>query len=125
MAIKATGKKKDGLMVYRVRVYVPQANGEKKQIERTALGLQEAKRIEQELLEKEPEGMTFGELATLYSRSRQGEIRRTTLEKADRIIRVHVLPEFENKALESLTIPVLTDWKSEIGSLPLALPPPR
>ena len=121
MAITSTGKKKDGLLIYRVRVYVPQANGEKKQIERVAYGLQEAKRIEKELMNEEPEGMTFGELATLYEKAKQGEIRRSTLEKAHRILRYHVMPEFENKSIDSLTLPVLGDWKSDIGSLPLAL----
>lgn len=121
MSIYPTNKKKNGLTVYRVIYRFTDSAGNYKSKERTALGLQEAKRIEKELQNQEPEGMTFGELATLYSRSKQGEIRRTTIEKADRILRVHVLPEFADKALESLTIPALTRWKQEIAGKPLAL----
>ncbi len=115
MAITATGKKKDGLMIYRVRVYV---DGVRR--ERRAFGLQEAKRIENELTNKEPEGITVGELADLYSKSRAGENRKTTIAKADQILRTHVLPEFANKSAE-LSIPDLSLWKAEIGQKNLSL----
>ena len=115
MSITATGKKKDGLMIYRVRVTKDQ-----KRIERRVAGLQEAKRVERALLEQEPAGITVGELVQTYIEARTGERRQTTLAKFEGIMRTHVLPEYENRSAE-LSIPELTAWKSSIGQKPLSL----
>lgn len=121
MSITATKKKKDGLVVYRVRVRVKQPDGSLQQFERRVVGLQEAKRAEQEMLGEQPTGMTVSELATLYSQSRVGENRRTTIEKADRILRCHVFPTFGDTPVDALSVPALQKWKADIGRSGLAL----
>lgn len=124
MSITATKRKKDGLTQYRVRVSYKVAGGFKVR-ERTAYGLQAAKEIEQELkdsiAEEQHQRVTVEQLAKMYSESRAGEIRKVTIEKADRIIRCHVLPFLAKKDIQALTLPVLAKWKAEIGKKDLSL----
>lgn len=128
MSITATKRKKDGLTQYRVRVSYKTPEGYKVK-ERKVYGLQNAKETEvalqnDEPLEEEtpaPKVITVGELAKMYSDSRIGQIRKVTIEKADRIIRVHVLPYFASADIRTLSLPVLAKWKAEIAKKDLAL----
>lgn len=115
MAITSTGKKKDGVLIYRVRVVK-----DGKRVERRVHGFQEAKRIEEELLADARGDITVGELATLYHDSRVGQVRNTTLAKADRILASHVLPVFGSRPAE-LSIPALSKWKADIAQKDLSL----
>ena len=122
MSITATKKKKDGLMQYRVRVGLKQPDGSFRYVERTAYGINEARRVESELRSAPPVSVrTLAALIDEYNLSRAGQVRQTTQEKADSYLRLHVLPTYGTYNVERLTLPVLQQWKNELNAKGLSV----
>lgn len=121
MPITKTGKSKDGLTQYRVRVNYTTINGEYKQIERTAYGKAEAQALERSLLQEyadsgeSPERMTVRELYEEYIESISHDIRETTLDKKKRDMENIILPDLWNIRLDRLNTQILQKWKNSVG----------
>ena len=123
---KVEGEKKDGLQKYRVRVNYIDRFGKYRQAERTAYGIDEAKRIEMELTNSskgrgQSKSMTVQALYDEYIAAKKHEVRETTLDKAEQILDTHVLGTMGGVKLDKLTVPVLQKWKLEIEGKGLAL----
>lgn len=113
--------KKDGKQKYRVRINYTDTLGRSKQIERTAYGSDEAKRLERELsqsvkAETPAANLTVGKLYEEYIAAKKHEIRASTMIKKQQIITLHVLPYLAEAKLDKLTAPVLQKWKQDIES---------
>lgn len=126
MPITKTGKSKDGLTQYRVRVNYTTINGEYKQIERTAYGKAEAQALERSLLQEyadsgeSPERMTVRELYEEYIESISHDIRETTLDKKKRDLEIIILPDLWNLRLDRLNTQVLQKWKNSVAKKDLS-----
>lgn len=126
MPITKTGKIKNGLQQYRVRVNYTTPAGQYKQIERTAYGKAEAQELERRLLSEcrdnavWPGRITVAELADEYLQSVSHEIRETTLATKRQIIEQGILPMFSDTRIDRLTSPMLQHWKNEIAGRNLA-----
>ena len=123
---KVEGEKKDGLQKYRVRVNYIDRFGKYRQAERTAYGIDEAKRIEMELTNSskgrgQSKSMTVQALYDEYIAAKKHEVRETTLDKAERILQTHILPELKDVKLKNLSAHVLQKWKLTIDEKGLAL----
>lgn len=126
MPITKTGKTKNGLQQYRVRVAFTDAAGNHKQIERTAYGKSEALAIERKLQEEVRGGelvarLTLRTLADEFLASRVHDVRETTLDKDRRNLEIILTPEIVDLRLDRLTASALQNWKSDIGARDLAL----
>ncbi len=126
MPITKTGKKKDGLTQYRVRVNYTDSLGKARQVERTAYGMDEAKQIEGALIaeykdKKTAARLTVEELFKEYEEYHSHETRITTHEKTMRLLQRLVLPKIENYRLDKLTQPVLARWKNEMAATGYAI----
>lgn len=103
---------------YRVRVSTI-INGKQKQLERTAHSYSEAKQLEQKLLIqlKNPNEitLTIKELSEEYIKFKEIEVRKSSLLKIERIIRLHIVPQLEDYPIENLSIKVLQDWKLNLA----------
>lgn len=98
------GEKKDGLQKYRVRVNYIDRFGKYRQAERTAYGIDEAKRIEMELTNSskgrgQSKSMTVQALYDEYIAAKRHEVRETTLDKAEQILSTHVLGAMEGNTV--------------------------
>lgn len=121
MPITKTGKKKDGLQQYRVRINYTDNLGKPHQIERTAYGLEEAKQLETALMSKykdkrTPVKLTIKELCDEYAAYHSHETRRTSHESTMKILKLRVLPYLADCRLDKLTQPILADWKNKIAA---------
>lgn len=114
MSITSTGKKKDGLVVYRVRV-----TKDGKRVERRVAGYAEAKRVEQELLGA-PAGLTFEELVKIWMDYRKDSVRPATYQSENYMLNRYILPYFKNQPAE-LSVQALAKWQSTINGLGLAI----
>lgn len=127
MPINKVEGRKNGLQKYRVRINYTDEFGKARQLERTAYGMDEARKIESQLLTKVHAGeltgecMTFRKLCDSYLKAKSDDVRETTIEKASKILELHVLPYFENTKLSKLSIPLLQEWKTEINKKNYAL----
>lgn len=130
MPIYKTGKKKDGLLQYRVRVAYTDVQGKTHQAERTAYGLSEANAIEQSLKAEYANSgaakaahakMTLQELYTEYAEYHAHETRRSTHETTLKTLRRRVLAYLADTRLDRLTQPALADWKNKIAALELSI----
>lgn len=126
MPIYKVDGKKDGKQKYRVRIYYTNSNGDYRQSERTAYGLEEAKALEQELTISSREvgaskNPTLAELHEEYIASRKKSVRQSSSEKSQSILNQHVMPTLGDKRLSRLTAPVLQGWKIDIDNKNLAL----
>ncbi|MBQ7786130.1 MAG: tyrosine-type recombinase/integrase [Clostridia bacterium] len=122
MPITKTDKKKNGLQGYRVRVRYIDANGEYKQIERTAYGKSEAQATEQQLLSKISSGdttvhMTVRTLYDEYMQDKKHNVRETTYDKVRRQLELIVLPYLADVRLDALNTKKLQTWKDAVGAL--------
>ncbi len=122
MPITKTNKKKDGLTGYRVRVNYTDSGGKHRQVERMAYGLAEAKDLETKLnieLSKAalPSSMTVQKLYDEYILYKKHEVRVTTLDKTDRMLRRYILPLLKDIKLEKLNVKTLQKWKNDINEL--------
>lgn len=111
--------KKDGLQKYRVRVNYSDSFGKAKQIERTAYGLDEAKKLEKELTysvkQQVPSAkITIKQLYEEYIKTKQHEVREVTLSKKKEIVENHIIPYFANVKLDKLNVQILQKWKQDI-----------
>lgn len=118
MPINKVKGSKDGKQKYRVRVNYTDMNGNHKQIERTEYGLAEARELERILLAEVKQApsrkLTVKALYDEYVKTRQYEVRASTLDRTKTILQHHVLPYVGEYRLDKLTIPVLQKWKTEI-----------
>lgn len=113
--------KKDGLQKYRVRINYVDDYGKPKQIDRVAFGLDEAKVLEMELSHgikqnNMPISKTVGTLFEEYIAAKQHEVRESSLDKTERILKDKVLPTFENTKLDKLSIQMIEKWKQELNT---------
>lgn len=126
MPINKIAKKKNGLQGYRVRVNYTDANGNAKQVERTAYGNAEAVALEQRLIAEYKDKkntvtrMTVKELFDKYEEYHANETRKTSHDTAMKILRLRVLPTMANCRLDKLTKPTLERWKNEISTADLS-----
>lgn len=121
MPITKTGKKKDGLTQYRVRINYTDSMGKAHQVERTAYGMDEAKQLESSLMTEYKDKrtavkITVGELFKEYEEYHSHETRRTSHESAMKVLRLRVLPTMTDYRLDRLTQPVLAKWKNELAA---------
>ena len=121
MPITKTGKSKDGLTQYRVRVNYTDSNGEYKRIERIAYGKAEAQTLEHRLTleassaNSPSKKMTLNDLAEEYFESLRHDLRETSVDKSASTIRFSVLPMLGNIRLDRLNAKLLQEWKNKIG----------
>lgn len=118
--------KRDGKQKYRVRINYLDSAGKPHQIDRVTYGLEEAKLLElhlaKEVKEEAPaKRMTLHQLFDEYSKARKGSVRESTLDKSQRILKCHVLPELGGLRLHKLTTPVLMQWKMGMEQKGLAI----
>lgn len=111
---------KNGKQKYRVRINYTDAYGKAKQIDRVTYGSAEAKELERmlshELKNQQPiKNITINDLHKEYIKSKQGEVRATTIEKNKFVYKHHIEPYIGDISLSKLTIPVLSQWKSTIN----------
>lgn len=83
---KVQGEKKDGLQKYRVRVAVTDSYGKTRQIERTAYGLEDARRKEYEITlsvkeNANPRKMTLQKLYEEYILAKRSEVNKKAASK--------------------------------------------
>lgn len=128
MPLTKTGKKKDGLMQYRVRINYTDNLGKPHQVERTAYGLEEAKQLETALMSEYKDKrtavkLTVKELCDEYAEYHKHETRRTSHESTMKILRLRVLPYLADYRIDKLTQPVLADWKTRLLPKTLLFPP--
>ena len=126
MPITRTGKVKDGLTQYRVRVNYTDANGVYRRIEKLVYGKAEAREMEMELEESCSEAnqnrrLTVSDLLDIYEDAQRHNVRETTLDKATSSIRGYVLPTLGRVRLDRLNSKQLIAWKNKIGDSDLAL----
>lgn len=126
MPIQKAGGKKDGKQRYRVRINYTDNNGKARQIERVAYGLAEANdletRLKAEVKEQSPvKKMTVQNLFDEYIEVKSHEVRESTLDKAEQILRRDILPELKDIRLDRLSISVLQKWKSDIAARDLSI----
>lgn len=114
--------KKDGLQQYRVRVNYTDANGKYRQVERTAYGLSEARKLEASMQAQYTSGaphsggMTVSELYEEYMQAKKHEVRASTFANSEKFLRLYVIPIVGCARINKLTNLVLQDWKNQLNS---------
>lgn len=127
MPIYKTGKLIDGKVQYRVFVNTTDENGKKKRLTRCAVGLTEAKDIEDELkLEAEETGsagtMTLQELYEEYIAVKRHEVRTSTLIKCKSVLNNHVLnTDLKDKRIDKLSKRVLQTWRNGLAKKDISI----
>lgn len=122
MPIYKTKERKNGIYKYRVRVAFTTLQGEHKQIERVAWGIDNAKDIERQLIntyavqQMQPSSMTVNRLVELYLENHKADTRATTHEKTKRTITAEVLPCLGHIKLSALDKRTCELWKKNIGN---------
>lgn len=122
MPIYKMGGKKDGKQKYRVRVNYQDSYGNNKQIDRVAYGADAAKQLELELTHsvkvqniKENKKITLHRLVDEYLQAKQGEVRETTINKCNTLMKNHVFSFFDginkNITIDKLDVPLMQKWK--------------
>jgi len=125
---KIKGIKKDGLQKYHVRINYLDSLGKKRQLTRTAWGIESARELERQLDieinvkdEKPVKKMTVQELFDEYTAVKQYEVRESTLDKIKRNFDYYILPTLKSVNIDKLTVAVLQKWKLEMEKKSLAL----
>lgn len=119
--------KKDGLQQYRVRVNYTDANGKYRQVERTAYGLSEARKLEASMQAQYTSGaphsggMTVSELYEEYMQAKKHEVRTTTLNSLEKNFRLYIAPLIGNVKLNKLSARELQYWKNKVDITGLAI----
>ena len=127
MPIYKTGKKKDGVVQYRVVVNYTDTNGDYRQTSRHVYGRDEAKAVEAELMKKVSDKeltkhITVQQLYDEYIAAKVHEVRTSSLQKSKSILQNHVLnTDLKGKRIDKLTVPALQNWKNELGMKNLKL----
>ncbi|MCL2546294.1 MAG: site-specific integrase [Oscillospiraceae bacterium] len=124
---KITGKSKDGLQKYHVRVnFMCNRTGKYKQFTKIAYGLENAKELEIQLQKQKNEHdidskMTIQQLFDEYMAKKRFEIRESTWDTHKRQYENHVQSILGNIRISKLTTQILQDWKTQIESKGMAL----
>lgn len=118
--------KKDGLQKYRVRINYTNRDNEPRQIDRVAYGLDAAKLLEAKLQREVKESpsssnLTLWELYDEYIKSKENEVRISTLDKSKNILTNHVLPYLKNIRINKLDKKLLQNWKNKISEKTLSV----
>lgn len=117
--------KKDGKQKYRVRVNYIDSYGKAKQIDRVAYGNEEAKQLERELNyqlrnQEISEKLTVEQLFDEYIKVKKHEVRETSLDKTNRILKRYVLPTFNKTRIDKITVPMVQKWKQDLSETDLS-----
>lgn len=120
MPITKTGKTKDGLTQYRVRVNYTDPNGHYRRIEKLVYGKAEAREAEIQMsesisVEHSKHRMTVSDLVERYAEAQRHDVRETSLDKSLNTLRIAVLPYLGSIRLDRLGTNQLQHWKNEIG----------
>ena len=127
---KVSGKSKDGLQKYKVRVNFRSDSGEGKQLTRVVYGSELAKDTERQLEEEIRNKhisevliskMTVQKLFDEYTEIKQYEVRETTLDKIKRNFECYILPTFKNVRIDNITVNLLQTWKITLEKKGLSL----
>jgi len=124
---KVDGVKKDGLQKYMVRVNYISINGKYKQLSRVAYGSEAANNMEDKLrkeinsMQTPVEKMTLQQLYDEYETVKKLELRGATVNRNECNYRVHVKEKFADVYLHKITLPLLQEWKIEIGNKDLSI----
>jgi len=119
--------KKDGKQQYRVRINYTDSYGKPKQVDRIAYGSAEAKTLETKLIIEYKEKKSITQNKTVqnlfdeYMANKKHEVRETTLDKSDRILRRYVIKYLDKTNINKLNMPTLQKWKTTISDLGLAI----
>ena len=111
--------KKDGQQKYRVRINYKDALGNNKQIDRVVYGSENAKTLERSLIQQVREEapaarLTVGQLYDEYVKTKQYEVRESSLYKSMQILSNHVIPYFKDDKLNHINLQALQKWKRYI-----------
>lgn len=123
---KVNGEKKDGKQKYLVRLNYQDSYGKSRQLTRTAYGSEEAKQLERELsyrikIEKPSKKLSLSQLKDEYIKNKKHEVRETSLDKSDRILKRYVLTDkLKDIKIDKLTVPILQEWKTELNETELS-----
>lgn len=125
MPIYKMDGKKNGKQKYRVRINYIDSYGNSKQIDRVAYGNEEAKQLERELnyqikQQDISKKITIKQLFDEYIAAKKHEVRETSLDKSNRILKRYVIPEFENIKIDKITVPVIQKWKQRLSEQDLS-----
>jgi len=125
---KAGNVKKDGLQKYYVRINYIADNGNKKQLTRTAYGIDVAKGLERQLeyeikmqREMPVKKMTVKQLFDEYVSVKKYEVRESTIYRTKKVFEYHILPILENVRIDKLSVKILQEWKVSIEEKGLML----
>lgn len=104
--------KKNGKQKYRVRINYIDSYGKARQTDKVVFGLDEAKELERQLQADKHEvvsggNMTLEELFNEYLKSKQHEVRETSLDKSKRILQRHVIASLGKYKLDKLNLKIL------------------
>ena len=126
MPIYKMDGKKDGQQKYRVRINYVDNMGKNRQIDRVAYGNAEAKFLEAKLMKEVKESVpasryTVGLLFEEYIEAKKHEVRETSLDKTNRIVKRYVLPYVGNIKIEKLNNSIIQNWKNSINGLGLRI----
>ena len=120
MPIYKTGKSKDGKAQYRVFVSYKDVDGKYRKISKIVYGSAEAKMEELTLLNQlgetsSPSAITVRMLYEECRDSKKKEIRQSTLEKTESILKNNVFPYIGDERLDKLTTKRLQKWKNDVS----------
>lgn len=118
--------KKDGQQKYRVRINYKDALGNNKQIDRVVYGSENAKTLERSLIQQVREEapaarLTVGQLYDEYVKTKQYEVRESSLYKSMQILSNHVIPYFKDDKLNHINLQALQKWKRYIEEKGLSI----
>lgn len=119
MPLYPTGKKKDGLIQYRVRINYTVA-GEHRQKEKLCYGYKEATELEKRLRDMYAADGRRSEIQLRdfyreYLEYKGSELRQTTLDKFKSNVENHILPHLGDVELGDIDMRILIEWKAKIS----------
>ena len=128
MPIYKTGKIKNGLQKYIVRINYFDDSGQAKQLTRVAYGSGVAKDLETALIdelknkkEKSIKKMTALTLFNKYAEVKKYELRKSSFAIFQGIFKRYILPMFENYYIDKISVATIQDWKVYMEKKRLAL----
>lgn len=123
---KVDGRKKNGLQCYRVMFSYIDSTGKRVQVSRNVYGLAAAEKCEEELREKYADAsneahITVSELSELFFKAHRVDVRESSAQKTEQVIKTHILPYIGHIYIDKLGAKDLTKWKTELGGLDLKI----
>ena len=120
MPIYKMDGKKDGKQKYRVRINYVDSAGKSRQIDRVAYGKEEAKDLERQLTvnlrEETAPKLTVQQLYDEYIRVKKYEVKETTIDKSQKLLKSYVLPMLGERRIDKLTMSELQKWKDYLNA---------